>query len=343
MFSSVSVFGHAGEEGLERVREGLEEFADGNQFEADAEVGGEAAAVVDGALRGVGAGHADAHDVFRPEGVGGDGGDQGGVDAAAESDNGLFEAALAHVIAGADDQSAIRRFGVVGGRLGHGVGVAWIDDDQILFKRGGLGDQFAARIQCQRGAVEDEAVVAAHLVGEKHGDPVASSDGGQHLAADFALGVPEGRRRKVDMNGGMLGHDLFHGIDGVELAGPEGLVVPGVFADGDGQAHALEFDHLLGARRRKIALFVEHVVEGQQALVLFEEKLPAIEEHGGIDGRFPCTRAGRQSHARQHGRWQCRAWRRQARRQRSGSGRGNWAFRGSRREDSRRWRVRRKR
>ncbi len=86
----------------------------------------------------------------------------------------------------------------------------------------------------------------------------------------------------------MLAHQLFHGIDRVEPARPEVLVVPGVLADGDGQANAVEFDHFLRAGGRKVALLVEDVVKGQQALVLLEQQTAAVEEDGGIE-RPACT------------------------------------------------------
>ena len=53
---------------------------------------------------------------------------------------------------------------------------------------------------------------------------------------------------------------------------------------GDGQAHPVELDHLLGPRRTEIPLFVKHVIKRQQALVLLEKNLSAIDQHGGIDG-----------------------------------------------------------
>jgi hypothetical protein len=51
----------------------------------------------------------------------------------------------------------------------------------------------------------------------------------------------------------------------------------------------------------KVALLVEDIVEGQEALVLFEEQTTAIEENGGINGRLTRLRLGWQRHARQHG------------------------------------------
>ena len=106
-------------------------------------------------------------------------------------------------------------------------------------------------IEGQRGAVEDEAVVAADLVAHEDGNAVAPGDGGQHLAAHFALGMPERRGREVDVEGGILAHQLFHRIDGVETARPEVLVVPGVLADGDGEANAIQLNHMLGRAGEK--------------------------------------------------------------------------------------------
>ena len=112
-FSSVMSGLRAFKERLKRVRVLVEQVADGDELEADAEVGSKCAAVVDGALRRVGTGHADAEHVFRAEGVGGDGGDECGVDAAAQGDEGFAEAAFAHVIACAEHQRAIGGLGVV--------------------------------------------------------------------------------------------------------------------------------------------------------------------------------------------------------------------------------------
>ena len=167
--------------------------ADGEGFKADAEVGGQLAAVVDGAGGGIGAGHADADHILRAEGFGGDGGHQGRVDAAAQAYEGLAKAAFAHVIARAQNQGAVGGLGVVVFGNRHGRRVEGVDDDQVFLERGGLRNQLAARIEGQRGAVEDEAVVAAHLVRHQHRNRVAAGDSGQHLAPDGSLGVPKRR------------------------------------------------------------------------------------------------------------------------------------------------------
>ena len=184
------------------------------------------------------------------------------------------------------------------GRRGDGAGC--VDKHQVLGERGGLRQQMTLRIERQRRAVEDQAVVAAHLVDHDHGDAIAMGDGGQHLAADAALTVPEGRRGEIDVHRGLLAHQLLHGIDAVEPPRPEILVVPGIFADGDGEARAVQLDHVLRPGRRKVALLVEYVVEGQQALVLLDDQPAAVEQHGGVDGGLAGVALGRERHARQH-------------------------------------------
>ena len=255
----------------------LEEFGNGNQLETDAEVGRQAAAVVDGTLRGIGARHAHAQYILRAQRVGSDRRHQRGIDAAAQRHDGFAEAAFAHIIASAQNQRAVSRLRVVGRRFLNRLGVAGIDNHQVLFKRSGLGDQFSARIQGQRRPIKDQAVVAAHLVAQQHRNAVAPSDGRQHLPSQLALRVPERRRRQVDVHRRMLRHDLLHRVDGVETPRPEILVVPRVFADGDAQAHAVKLNHLLRTSRREVALFIEDVVERQQALVLFQQQLSAIQ------------------------------------------------------------------
>ena len=81
---------------------------DRDDHELDAEVVGEAPGVGDRALGGVARRVRDADDVLRAEGVGGDGGDEAGVDAAGDADEHGLEAVLVHVVARAGDERAGR-------------------------------------------------------------------------------------------------------------------------------------------------------------------------------------------------------------------------------------------
>ena len=72
-----------------------------------------------------------------PRGVGGDGGGEGGVDAAGEADDDLLEAVLADVVPGADGESLVDFFEVGEGvREGWGGGVLRVGinvDNQEVF------------------------------------------------------------------------------------------------------------------------------------------------------------------------------------------------------------------
>jgi len=99
----------------------------------------------------------------------------------------------------------------------------------------------------------------------------------------------------------MLTHQLFHRIDGIKPAVPETFVVPGILANADGQPQAVQLNNMLLPGRREIALLVEHVVERQQALMLLQLEMSAVQQDRRVDGRLSAPRLGGQSHARNHG------------------------------------------
>ena len=180
----------------ERLQSPIElrkERADGDGFKTYAEVRGQLLAVVDRTRGRVGAGHADADHILRARGLGGDGGYESGIDAAAQAHDGFAEAAFAHIITRAQHQGAIGGLGGIVYRNRNRRGVEGIDKNHIFDERSRLRDQFAAPVECEGRAVEDQAVVAAHLIAHQHRNAVAAGDGGQHLTADGALGVPERR------------------------------------------------------------------------------------------------------------------------------------------------------
>ncbi len=321
--------------GFKRANVLLKELADVDHFKANAQVGRQPAAVVDRACRRVGAGHSDGDHILRAQRVFGDGRHQRRVNAAAQGHQGLVKAAFAHIIARAQHQRVVSGRGIVLIRHGHLRSIKGIDQHQVLLERGCLGNQLAVRIQGQRGAVEEQAVVAAHLVGHQHGYAVPPRNCRQHLAAHGALAVPVRRRRQIDVHRRMLAHQLFHGIDRIEPPRPEVLVVPGVLADGNRQPHAVQFHHLLRSRRSKVTLLVEDVVERQQALMLLQQQAAAIQQNGGIHGRLArliLQPEGPRPPARRSAN---RALLRPVHRRLNGSGPENLVFQGSRREDSR--------
>ena len=121
------------------------------------------------------AGHADADDVLAAHGFDGDGGGERGIDAAAEPDEHAREAALADVVARAEDQGFVDGFAFVG-EVGVEVALAGdgVDEDQVFGERRGGGDDFAVGIHGEAAAVEDQRVVAADLV---DGDDAARRGG----------------------------------------------------------------------------------------------------------------------------------------------------------------------
>ena len=127
-----------------------------------------------------------------------------------------------------------------------------VEEDYVFGEGGGLRDDFAFGVEDEGGAVEDEGVVAADLVDHDDEGIVAAGEGGEHVLAHLALAAPVGRGgdveddagRRVDVGLGDLfvpfAHELVDGVDGVEAAGPEALVVPRVLADGDGEGLAVD-------------------------------------------------------------------------------------------------------
>ena len=88
------------------------------------------------------------------------------------------------------------------------------------------------------------------------------------------------------MHVGMLAHQFFNGIDGVQPPRPEVLVVPGVFADSDGEPFTFKFKDVLAFGRSEIALLIEDVVKGQQHLLLPKDDASSVDQNGEVDGWF---------------------------------------------------------
>ncbi len=266
----------------------------GRSSKADAEICGEGAGVVDGAGGGELAGHADAEDVFLAEGFDGDGGDEGGVDAAAEADEGLLEAALADVVAGAEDE------GVPGGG---GLGEGAVEDG---LRRGVMSEAGAAVSKRMRSSAKEAAWAMRRPSGPRTSEEpskmrlslpptwLTMSDEAPWRRARAAsisrrrwrLPCQKGEAEMLRMTRGCSGvlagrglgplaHELFDGVGGVETARPEALVVPGVLADGDGEGLAVERGHVLGGGGLEVALLVEDVVEGQQHLCWVKRASPS--------------------------------------------------------------------
>ncbi len=183
-FSSVMSGLAAREYRLQCVIEAGENFVDGDGFVANSQVLRQLPAVVDRALRGIRARHAQRGDVLRAQRADGDRRHQSGVDAAAQRDHHLREAAFAHVVARAQRQRLQHGLVLVSGLLAHIAGKAVeIGEDQVLFKALCLRNHLAVGSDHQARSVKDQAVVAAHLIHHHHRRALPLRNRRQHLAA----------------------------------------------------------------------------------------------------------------------------------------------------------------
>jgi len=141
--------------------------------------------------------------------VDGDDGDEGGVDAAGERDEGAFEAALVGVVAEAEDEGGE---GVLAFVLGEGGREEWrvesgglragrrrageVDDAEVFGEGGEAGAEFAAGVANEAASVEDELVVAADGVDVGDGAVEGAGGVGDEGLADVAFVVVPGGWRK---------------------------------------------------------------------------------------------------------------------------------------------------
>ncbi len=234
--------------------------------------------VVDAVVGGVSGGHGDAGDGGGAEGVDGEGCDEGGVDSAGEAQDDGLEAALAGVVAQAEDEGGVegretsavldvrcRMVDVrcemldVGCRMwGDG---AEVDNQEVFLEVFGLGEGGAFGAEDDGVAVEDEFVVGADLVDVDEGFVEGLGLGGEELEAEIVLAHDERRSRAVDEDVCAGLAEVGDGVLVVEATGDQSLVVPKVLADGDAELEAVEGDDV--ARRGgglEVAGLVEDVV-----------------------------------------------------------------------------------
>jgi len=271
------------EDRLEGLNISIEYGADRHSKKFNAEIVGQALGVGLAAFGGVGAGHGDAEDIFLAEGVHGDGGDDGGVHSPAEADDCFAEIAFADVVSGAGDD---RLVGVGDFFLGLRVDIAFagdrVEEDEVFFEGFGLRGDVAVGGEGHAGAVEDERIVAADLVDVDDRPAVLLGDGAKHFDAQGALVDGVGRGGNIQKDAGSLLDELGDGVAGVAGLGPEILVVPDVFADGDAQLFVTEAINVIPFARLEVAGFVEDVVGGQEHLALLEDDAAVLDEGGFV-------------------------------------------------------------
>ena len=251
IFSSVT----SGVQAAEGVRQHavvcLHDAGDRQQHRLDADVLAQFHGIVDAALARINRGHHDAEDIFRPHGIGRNGGGERRIDAAGESQEDFLETGLTRVIADAQHQRVpdlgFGREIVV--RDASRCRCSEIHDEHVFVEAFGAREQPAVRIEGGAAAVEDQVVVGAHLVDDEQRQAGTfcamwpSISLAQHLLADVKR-----RCREVEDR---LRACFGQGLDRVLMVAPplpEIAVVPDVFADADAEPHAVQFEHLrLGA------------------------------------------------------------------------------------------------
>ncbi len=273
------------EERVERARHGGVTGVDGDNFETDAEILGKGAGVCEAVFGGVRAGHADADHVFFADGFDGDGGDESGINAAAETDQHAAKAALANIIACAENE------GLKGGIVIDDVVAviialigAGVEENEIFFERFGAGDDFAVRGHGEACAIEDELIVSADHVDVDEREAEALGGGAEDVFAFVTLAdIP---RRGVDGNDDLRAfvHEFFDWVALIAAVLPELLIVPAVFADGEGDFGAGQFEDFLRCARKEIAGFVEDVVVREQHFDLLKYDAAVLEDGGGVLG-----------------------------------------------------------
>jgi hypothetical protein len=171
------------------------------------------------------------------------------------------------------------------------AGGVHVDDEQVFVEPPARRQRPSPPVHREGVAVEDELVVAADLgaVGERQA--VAPRVAGDDAPPERELSHLEGRGRDVQEEvRPVLGLPRDR-VGLVEPPAPEGLVVPGVLADGQAQAPPLELDGGVVGGGLEMPVLVEDVVGGQQGLGPAGDDLAPVEEDGPVDDG--ASRAGR--------------------------------------------------
>ena len=149
---------------------------DGGGVAAQPQASRQGPGIAQGASRTPGGGHQQRPHSRAPQGSSGDHRHQGRIDAAAEAQQGLLEAAFADVVGHPQHQGSkqlLERFGQMGGGRAAGLATT-IPAGHLDAAAGQLAQNFAVDIdptsgsQHEAGTVEHQLVVAAHLIHVHH-------------------------------------------------------------------------------------------------------------------------------------------------------------------------------
>lgn len=143
---------------------------------------------------------------------------------------------------------------------------------EVLHEHRRALEQRTVRVHHEGAAIEDEVVLAAHLVHVDHrrmhfgGAPAGQVEPGLGLA--FLVRRPVDRQQHVDVLRGELGD--------------RAAVLPDVLADCQPHAHTVDRKHDVPLTGGENAEFVEHAVIGQEVLVVPGPHQAAVQHHESV-------------------------------------------------------------
>ena len=147
-----------------------------------------------------------------------------------------------------------------------------VDDEQLLDEARRPRDQLAFVVEHDRGAVEDQLVLAADHVAVRDEARVVARPHAQHLLALAVLA-------DVERRGGDVEHDLRAGERQV---GRRRAGLPDVLADRRARDDVAEAEQQQVVARGEVAVLVEDAVVRQEALAVDRADLAAREDVTGV-------------------------------------------------------------
>ena len=102
-------------------------------------------------------------------------------------------------------------------------------------------------------------------------------DGAKHFDAQGALVDGVGRSGDVQKDASSLLDEFGDGVAGIARLGPEILVVPHIFADGDPELFAAHAVNVIFFAGLEVTRLVEYVVRGQQHFALLEDNAAILD------------------------------------------------------------------
>ena len=268
----------AGEDRRQHAAERIHRRLDPQHLVADSEQACALGRVVEGGLRRVARRHDDAEHPVGAQRIDGDGGRQRRIDAAGKPDEHAGEAVLPDVIGqpqrhgAVGRRVAVRQCGARAGRAGPPVAFSRPAGEHDRFlKRRRLGGEAVVGVEHERSSVEDQFVLAAHLVRIDQRQLGLADAGNGAIEADILLVALKGRAVDDDHDFGARFHQALGDLG-----------EPHVLADHGAEADAAKRDRPRQPGAREHPHLVEDAVVGQLVLVSSRRDLAAVEQERGV-------------------------------------------------------------